>query len=146
MIKCARSFLHSNNFIAEKYDLYHDDVQRIVKQYEAEAVVMFGSACSMDDERYLEFLKSFKLTGVRYIITFEAGIESDLKSGIKNMKTVIKSIKRYFCKQNRKRRQALHAFKRTPQKLMKIYKKAGFQCKRLKKLNSYQYSYLLIND
>lgn len=146
MIESADRLLGRDNLIIRKYDFYHDDIKELIKQYHADAVVMFGSACSMDNSRYIYFLGELMMTDIKYVITFEAAIMKNLKSVIRKTMVIISATKRYILKQNSQRKQAMHAYERSERELTGIFRKSGYKYQRMRKLNCYEYAYILTNN
>lgn len=76
------------------YDFYKDDIEKIVEEYKVDTVVLFGAACSMDNTRYIEFSRTLKeLKSVKFIYTFEAGVESEICFGKRILVTILVVIK-----------------------------------------------------
>lgn len=124
---------------AQTFDFYKDNPCRIINQYNIDTVIMIGSACSMDDKTYIKFLRKLKKTKVKYILTFEAGIQKEWMRIFYPFGLVLKTICLYFFNRNEyndrleymENRVTYHAFNRTISELKHIYRKGGFQYTRI---------------
>ena len=124
------------NITASQFDFYKDDAQTFVRDNDIRFVVMFGSSCSMDDEKYRDFLRGLHDSPVEGIITFEAGMvppSSLMKSYII---TLLYCCKHYFLTRDKKtllRTGCFHAFCRTKSEFRRIYKASGWKFRELDK-------------
>lgn len=139
----------------ENFDFYKDDPRDIILKYKIDTVLMIGSACSMDNNTYLGFLKFIRNSRVKNILTFEAGIVNDIFRFKYPLGIILKSAYLFFFKRDEfdKRAKDLeenttyHAFIRTKRQLKKIYKASGFKEEYIGNKNirflSYTNAYLL---
>lgn len=126
---------------AMTFDFYADDPMGIIKENDIDTVIMFGAACSMDDETYINFLRSIAHTGVKNIFTFEGGIYGWLEYQSTPIIRILKSTGRYLFKRaayekwkkNFGHLTCFHAYARTENKLKRIYRTAGWEYKRVKR-------------
>lgn len=132
------------------FDFYTDDPAKIIEDSTADTVILFGSACSMDEETYIKFLGRIAETGVKNIFTFEAAIGSCLKYYLYPFCLVLKILFLYLFKrkkyEERKKRfenqSSFHAYKRTRNKLKRIYKLAGWDYEHVR-CGTWDYGYRL---
>ncbi len=146
LCKKANDLLGSatRGFKSIEFDFYKDDLASIVKNNHVDLIVMFGSGCSMDDERYLHFLKTCRAIQVPNMLLFEAGVYKThiyRKMWIHTFKHIIKQ--KVLGQYKLHKPIAIHAWGRSERNLHKIYNNSGFIWTRLPKLCNYSNSYLL---
>lgn len=128
------------DIIFRKYD-FNDNAKEILDEAKPDLVIMYGSACSMKDDRYVSFLRELADYGCNDILTFEAGIYS--KGYYKGLiLTVLKAIKRYLFHVPNKKNVYGHAYGRSHYRLTKIYKDGGYIANEIRN-GVYEYSYHL---
>lgn len=117
------------NITASRFDFYRDDVSSFIRENDIRFVVMFGSSCSMDDDKYTKFLRELHSTPVECVITFEAGMDSRFKMMIPRLIAMLYCFKHYFLVRDNKpfRTGCFHAYTRTKSEFMRIYKKSGWK-------------------
>ncbi len=119
---------------AVKFDFYNDDPRELVEQYHVDTVIMFGSACSMDDATYKLFLKKLSKYGVKTVFTFEAAILPAWRYYFQPFIMIARLLCLYLFQHDEyeKRKKdfdsmvSFHAYKRTCINLKRIYKKSGW--------------------
>lgn len=145
MIDNARR--HFTNITVSQFDFYKDDVPSFIHDNNIRFVVMFGSSCSMNDEKYRDFLKAIYDSPVECIITFEAGIASFFDRIKSYIRTFLYCCKHYFFTQDKKPQPhtgCFYAYSRTKAKFKRIYRAAGWKFQELdKSFQTYQLISLL---
>ena len=127
MVDNAQRQFH--NITTSRFDFYKDDVSSYIRENDIRFVVMFGSSCSMDDDKYTEFLSELHNSQVECVITFEAGMSSRSEMMKLRLITLCYCVKHYFLVRDNKqlRTGCLHAYTRTKSEFMRIYKKSGWK-------------------
>lgn len=136
MVDGARKLF--NNMNAERFDFYNDDPEQLISKYKIDTAIMIGSACSMDDEMYIHFLRRLAKCNIRTIFTFEAGVYNNsvkrIRSDVMKLLYLLKLCFLYIfhrsAYESRKERfitdsQCFHAYSRSINELEKIYAGGG---------------------
>ena len=129
----------------KKFDFYNDDIKDMIRNHNIEMIIMFGSACSMDNENYERFLKEVGQTDNKFIISFEAGVSGMKWVAVKILR-VVKYALLYIKGVPHRTIEAGHAYFRDITELKKIYKKANWHIEKLSRKRNYKYSYLLTRE
>lgn len=128
----------------ERFDFFHDDVRMAAKKHNADMLVMIGSACSMDNETYVRFLRECGGSGIKTILSFEAAV-SGLRWYYARMLAFGSAIKRYIKRMPHRQIKAGHAYARGLVELKGIYRAAGWKAVRMRGL-FHKYTYCLTRD
>ena len=143
------------NLYANTFDFYHDDPSPLINEHRIDTAIMIGSACSMDNETYIKFLKRLYNCGVCNILTFEAGVsrKRDLFTAyIMKLLHICKNLVLWFFRnkqyEERKMRflkyeRCFHAVSRTRRELERIYSRGGYLFSEMGYVDPYLCSYRL---
>lgn len=129
----------------EKFDFYKDDVHEFVKRLgNVDMAILFGSACSMDTQCYIKFLKALRSEEIPYVLSFEAGIENNCNRAVRHIMVCFTTIiKLMFNKYTKGAGKAFHAYSRTSNNLKKVFRKAGYDFSIIPNVRCYRHTYLL---
>ena len=145
-----------NNMKAERFDFYKDDPEQLISKYKIDTAIMIGSACSMDNGMYIQFLRRLEKCNIQTIFTFEAGVYNSLAERIRSdvmkflylLKLCFLYIFHKSAYESRKERfmtdsQCFHACSRSINELEKIYVRGGYMFTRIGHVECYPVAYKL---
>lgn len=119
------------------FDFYAEEYE-VLARFGADTALLLGSACSMDNARYIQFLKKLKSLGIRRVFCFEAATYGLVQW----IYAIARNMVKQLLKGEEKGIHSFHAYRRAAYEAERIFSEAGFKYDRLKG-HAYTYAYFL---